>query len=103
MRLTKKRNQNPRNQDNLDQVVLKHIPLGTPADVAMKICQKNGFKAMRSGDMKGANYPGFEEHIFCSLNKSHWYLIATDEYRVILYLKNNQVGAVVGRYFLHTL
>jgi hypothetical protein len=89
-------------KEDLDDVVLKHIPLGTTANVALEICQKNGFKAERSKDMKGAAYPGFEEKIVCLIKETRWYLISTDEYQVFIYLKNNQVGAVVGRFFART-
>jgi hypothetical protein len=102
MRLAKK--QNPFAMElKLDEVVLKHIPLGTPTDVAFGICQKNGLETSLSSDVRGATYQGFEEYIFCSREKQIWYLLALEEYRVIIYIKNNRVGAVIGRYFLHTL
>lgn len=90
-------------QINLDEVVLKHIPLETPANVALQICKTNGFKTTVSTDMRGADLPGFDEFIYCSLEKRRWYLIASDEYRAVLYIKNGRVGAGIGRYFFHTI
>ncbi|CAH1078823.1 hypothetical protein [Candidatus Nitrotoga sp. 1052] len=102
LRLVSKQNSSAY-QENLDAVVLKHIPLGTPANVALKMCQQNGFRTTRSKDMKGATYPGFEEHIFCTQKEVRWFLVFTEEYRVILYIKNNQVGAAIGRFFVHSI
>lgn len=95
--------QHSKYQHNLDDVVLKHIPLGTPSNVAFAVCQKNGFQAARHRDMRGADYPGFEEYIYCTQEEARWFLIFTEEYRVVLYLKNNQVGAVIGRFFIHSI
>lgn len=90
----------------LDTVVLKHIPLGASANAALEICQKNG---LGGGEPRALNithrevYPGFEASIYCSIKERRWYLIGTDEYRVIVYLKNNQVELVQGRYFSELL
>lgn len=102
LRLVSKQNSSAY-QENLDAVVLKHIPLGTPANVALKMCQQNGFRTARSKDMKGATYPGFEEHIFCTQKEVRWFLVFTEEYRVVLYIKNSQVGAAIGRFFVHSI
>lgn len=93
-------------QVNLDEVVVKHIPIGTTKETAMRVCQQNGFEVSTGKDMKGATYPGFEEYIFCTQKKINWaaiLLLASDEYRVILYLKDDRVGAMLGRYFFHSL
>lgn len=99
MRLVAK--QNPKKyQENLDEVVLKHIPLGTSAEMALETCDKNGFETGQHKTLKmGEIYPGFEEVISCGKKEWRWYLIFSDEYQVFVYLKNNQVGAVAGRFF----
>jgi hypothetical protein len=90
-------------QVNLDEVVVKHIPIGTTKEDAMKVCQQNSFIVSTSKDMKRSEYPDFEEYIFCTQKKYHWFLLGESEYRVILYLKDDRVGAMQGRYFFHSL
>ena len=92
-----------RYQENLDEVALKHIPLGTPAKTALEICQKNGFKAAWNKNTNGADFAEFKEFIYCTREQAHWFLVLSEEYRVILYIKNGQVGAVIGRFFIHSI
>lgn len=91
---------------NLDEVVLQHIPLGTQANVALDVCQRNGFKTYSkniNNDTKGLDFSGFDEYLYCTKTEMRWFLIGSDEYRAVIYFKNNRVGAVIGRYFFHTL
>ena len=105
MKLAHEKN-SPTVQLNLDDVVLKHIPLGTQADTALKLCQKNGFESHLkkiNKDTKGLDFSEFDEYLYCTKTTTRWFLIGSDEYRVIIYIKNNLVGAAIGRYFFHTL
>lgn len=88
---------------NRDVTVLKHIPLGTSAEAAMEICRQNGFKTTEPRELNISHrsfYPSMEKSIYCTVTDFSWYLIVTNEYRVIVYLKNNQVGLVTGRRFV---
>lgn len=83
----------------LGAVVLKHIPLGTSAEVAMEICQQNGFKVKRSDGVREPMYLGFEGKITCyrkDLKIDSRYLLAADKYVAVAYFKNGKVGAVAG-------
>lgn len=99
MRLVAK--QNPgKYQEDLDGVVLKHIPLGTSAEKAKETCDKNGLETGQRKTLKmGEIYPGFEEVLGCTKRDVHWNLVFSDEYHVIVYLRDNRVGAVSGRAF----
>ncbi|MBI4825355.1 MAG: hypothetical protein HY807_02895 [Nitrospirae bacterium] len=103
MRQVKKEKAPNATQVNLDEVVVKHIPIGTTKEDAMKVCQQNGFEVFTSKDMKRSEHPDFEEYIFCTQKKNRWFLLGEGEYRVILYLKDGRVGAMQGRYFFHSL
>lgn len=87
---------------NRDVMVLKHIPLGTSAAAAMEICRQNGFKTNEPRELfisERSYYPGMDKSIYCTVTDFRWYLIGSDEYRVIVYLKENRVGLVAGRRF----
>lgn len=89
-----------------DVIVLKHIPLGTSAEAAMEICRQNGFDIYVPTKLsieQRSNYPGIEEYVYCVIKDRRWYWIGTDEYRVFLYLKNNQVVLSEGAQFSEAL
>lgn len=93
-------------QHKLDEVVLKHIPFGTPANAARDICQKNGFTINEYSAMSkqhGALHPGMDEYMHCYLKETRWYLIGFDDYQVLVYLKGKAVGDAEGLYFARTL
>jgi len=67
------------------------------------VCKENGFQVSRIKNTKPINRQDFEESIYCSQKDWNKFASMGNEYRVILDLKEQRVGAVTGWYFLYGL
>lgn len=91
------REKNRKADIDVAHLVRAQIPVGTEADAARKILEKNGFQIYRRDLADGS-------HRLSGTRKERPFLtIEHDEYRIVLTIVNGRVTSIFAKIFLHAL
>lgn len=87
----------------IDEIVSKHIPVGTKKEIALGLLEKNGFKCNLAKEVNPEKKT-YKETVVCVLNMRKWYSLGFgDEVVTNLYFENEVVNRLSAKIIYRSL